>query len=351
VAEERTDVLVIGSGAAGAAVTKRLTDLGANVVCLEQGNWVKPGEYPSTFSQSFRPDRQAYTTSPNDRKRHEDYPVTTAGANPPQVDMFNAVGGTTIHWAGCFPRFHPSDFRVKTLDSVADDWPISYRDLEPYYDMNDREMGVSGLAGDPANPPRSTRPTPPLPLDAAGKIIARGYDKLGWHWWPCDNAIISRRYDGRPGCQLGSAAGCPPASRASTDLTYWPKALAHGAVLKTGARVREITLDEHSRVRGVLYHDSQGTVHEQRARVVVVCCNGIGTPRLLLNSKSKVFPDGIANSSGMVGRNFMTHLWRFLTGTFQETLDMHEELLLFTGIPIFSQQFYETDPQRVPPGA
>ena len=114
-AEERTDVLVIGSGAAGAAVTKRLTDLGAKVMCLEQGDWLKPGEYPSTFSQSFRPDRQAYATSPNDRKRHEDYPVTTAGANPPKVDMFNAVGGTTIHWAGCFPRFHPSDFRVKSL--------------------------------------------------------------------------------------------------------------------------------------------------------------------------------------------------------------------------------------------
>src|SRR5438874_8681952 len=116
VAEERTDVLVIGSGAAGAAVTKRLTDLGARVVCLEQGNWLKPGDYPSTFSQAFRRDRQEYDTSPNIRRRLEDYPVTTAGANPPLVDMFNAVGGTTIHWARCFPRLHPSDFRVKTLD-------------------------------------------------------------------------------------------------------------------------------------------------------------------------------------------------------------------------------------------
>lgn len=201
--EERVDVLVIGSGAAGAAVTKRLADLGAKVVCLEQGDWVKASDYPFTRSDwEVQLRRGPFHFSPNVRRRAEDYPIVPAGRNPPDVLMFNAVGGSTIHWTGHFPRFHPSDFRLRTLDGVADDWPIRYEDLSPYYDMNDREMGVAGHAGDPANPPRSARPTPPLPLGVLGETIGRGFDKLGWHWWVSDNAIISRDYDGRPSCDL-----------------------------------------------------------------------------------------------------------------------------------------------------
>jgi choline dehydrogenase-like flavoprotein len=346
VAENKADVVVIGSGAAGAAVTKRLTDLGAKVVCLEQGDWVKPDEYPSA-----RPDweialrRGPFHFSPNVRRRPEDYPVVTSGGHPPNVLMFNAVGGSTIHYTAHFPRFHPSDFRVKTLDGVADDWPISYKDLEPYYDMNDREMGVAGLAGDPANPPRVARPTPALPLGILGETIGRGFDKLGWHWWVSDNAIISSAYEGRPPCELHGKCmfGCPIGSKASTDVTYWPKALRKGAALKTWARVREITVNAEGRANGVLYYDRQGNLHEQLARVVVVSCNGIGTPRLLLNSKSRLFPQGLANSSGLVGRNFMLHPFRFLEGLFEQPIDGHDGPF---GIPAYSQQFYESDLKR-----
>jgi choline dehydrogenase-like flavoprotein len=253
--EEWADVLVVGSGAAGAAVTKRLTDLGAKVVCLEQGDWVRPEDFPSA-----RPDweiqlrRGTFHFSPNVRGRPEDYPVAWLDGKSPDVMMFNAVGGSTIHWTGHFPRFHPSDFRVRTLDGVADDWPISYKDLEPYYDLNDRETGISGLAGDPANPAGSLRPTPPLPLGVLGETIGRGFDKLGWHWWVSDNAIVSRAYDGRPACDFHGKCpfGCPIRSRASTDVTYWPKALAKGAVLRTQARVLEITVDAKGRARGAL---------------------------------------------------------------------------------------------------
>src|SRR6266542_6428628 len=169
-AEERADVLVIGSGAAGAAVTKRLADRGAKVVCLEQGDWTDRGNYPSTRDDwEIQLKRGPFHFSPNIRRLPEDYPVVAAGRHPPNVLMFNAVGGSTIHYTGHFPRFHPSDFRVKSLDGVADDWPISYRDLESYYDLNDREMGAAGLAGDPANPSRAPRPTPPLPLGVLGE--------------------------------------------------------------------------------------------------------------------------------------------------------------------------------------
>ncbi|MCZ6515359.1 MAG: GMC family oxidoreductase [Acidobacteria bacterium] len=344
--KDRADVLVIGSGAAGAAVAKHLAEKGAKVVCLEQGDWVNPAEYPSTQPDwEIQLRRGPWSFNPNVRRKPEDYPIVSAGNDAPEVLMFNAVGGSTIHWTGHFPRFHPSDFRVKTLDSVADDWPITYRDLEPYYEANDREMGVAGIDGDPCNPPRNARPTPPLPLGTLGETIARGFDKLGWYWWVSDNAIISKDYQGRPACTLHGKCmfGCPIGSKASMDVTYWPKAIKKGAVLKTRARVREITVDSQGRAQGVLYFDAGGNLQEAKAHVVVVCCNGIGTPRLLLNSKSKHFPQGLANSSGWVGKNFMIHPFRFLEGVFDASMNGWQGPF---GIPAFSQHFYETDHTR-----
>ncbi len=344
--QDPADVLVIGSGAAGAALSWRLASRGARVVCLEQGDWINPASFasvkPAYESHLFR---GAFHFDPNVRQRPEDYPVTIGGANPPSIAMFNAVGGTTIHWQAHFPRFHPSDFRVRTLDGVADDWPIGYEDLAPYYDLNDRMMGVSGLAGDPANPPRSPRPTPPLPLGKLGDTLVGGFDKLGWHWWISDQAIISEAYDGRPPCQLHGKCmfGCAIGSKASVDRTYWPKALAKGAVLVTRARVRDIVLTPDGRARGAVYYDRDGRIQEQLARVVVVCCNGIGTPRLLLNSASSRFPHGLANSSGLVGANFMTHPARWVQGVFADQMDGHFGPM---GNPLYSQEFYETEGRR-----
>jgi choline dehydrogenase-like flavoprotein len=345
-AQERADVLIIGSGAAGGALGWRLTELGARVVCLEQGDWIAPESMAST-----RPTyethllRGDWNFDPNVRKRPEDYPVVTAGEHPPQIFMFNAVGGTTIHWQAHFPRFHPSDFRVRSLDGVAADWPVGYGDLASYYDLNDGMMGVSGLAGDPANPPRTPRPTPPLPIGDLGRALVSGFESLGWHWWVSDQAIVSRAYEGRAPCLLHGKCmfGCPVGAKASTDRVYWRPAVAKGAVLRTRARVREITVDADGRARGALYYDTDGNLQEALARVVVVCCNGVGTPRLLLNSTSSMFPDGLANSSGMVGRNFMIHPARWVSGIFEEEMDGHIGPM---GQPLYSQEFYETDPGR-----
>jgi choline dehydrogenase-like flavoprotein len=206
-------------------------------------------------------------------------------------------------------------------------------------------MGVAGLAGDPANPPRAVRPTPPLPIGVLGDTLARGFNKLGWHWWVADNGIVSRDYDGRPACELHGKCmlGCPIGAKSSTDVTYWPKALKQGAVLTTWARVREIIVDCQGRARSVLYYDRAGKLHEQAARVVVVCCNGVGTPRLLLKSKSRYFPNGIANSSGVVGKYFMFHPWRYVDGVFEERLDGHIGPF---GAPLACHEFYETDLKR-----
>jgi choline dehydrogenase-like flavoprotein len=342
---ERADVVVIGSGAAGAAVTWRLATHGAAVVCLEQGDWLRPGDFVSErhdFEASLR--RGRYALLPNDRKRPEDYPVIAAGEGPANIAMWNGVGGSTVHWEGHFPRFHPSDFAVRRLDGVAEDWPISYADLEPFYDVNDSMIGVSGLTGDPANPPRTRRPTPPFPLGRSGEALVRGFEKLGWHWWPSDNAIISRDYDGRTGCDNRGRCnfGCPLRAKASADVVYWPKAMQAGAKLTVRARVKEIAVGDDGRVTGVVYWDRRGRMQMLRARVVVVCCNGIGTPRLLLASKSARFPDGLANSNGEVGRNFMNHPSRYVEGVFDEPFETES----FTGNPFFSQQFYETDRGR-----
>ena len=200
-AQEVIDVLVIGSGAAGGALTWQLTEKGAKVVCLEQGGWIEPSSMASAdvnYESHFK--RGNFNFDPNVRQLPEDYPVVIKkGEFNPAVSMVNAVGGTTIHWQGHFPRFHPSDFRVRTLDGVADDWPIGYDELAPYYELNDQMIGVSGLSGDPANPPRSPRQTPPLPIGKIGNTLVKGFEELGWHWWVADQAIISKSYNNRPG--------------------------------------------------------------------------------------------------------------------------------------------------------
>ncbi|WKK67128.1 GMC family oxidoreductase [Lutimonas zeaxanthinifaciens] len=344
---EDIDVLVIGAGAAGAALTWRLSEKGVKVVCLEQGGWIDPSTFPSMkINYETHLTREGdFNLSPNLRNRPEDYPVTTAGKNPPFIMMFNAVGGSTIHWQGIFPRFHPSDFKVKTLDGVADDWPIDYWELEPYYNLNDSMIGVSGLAGDPANPPRSARQMPPLPIGKMGKTLANGFDKLNWHWWVSDQAINSKPFNDRSQCMLHGKCmfGCPMGAKVSTDRTYWPLAIANGAEVRTWSRVKEITVDKFGRAKGAIYFDRENKIHEVKAKVVVVCCNGVGTPRLLLNSKSKLFPDGLGNSNGVVGKYFMVHPTHFINGVFDEVLDSHIGPM---GSPLFSQEFYETNEKR-----
>ena len=181
-ADDPVDVLIIGAGASGAAVAWSLAETRMKIVCLEQGDWMSPADYPSNGRDWETRAYGDFSISPNRRKRPADYPINEDDS-PISVANFNAVGGSTILYAGHFPRFHPSDFHVRTLDGVADDWPVDYATLEPYYAENDRMMGVSGLAGDPAYPPKEM-PLPPLPLGKLGHTLARGFNKLGWHWWP-----------------------------------------------------------------------------------------------------------------------------------------------------------------------
>ena len=175
-------------------------------------------------------------------------------------------------------------------------------------------------------------------MNTAGEAVARGINKLGWHWWPSDNAISSVYYDGRE-----PDRGAFLRSFSSSDIIYWPKAISAGAVLKTNSRVREILIDKQGQAVGALYYDKDGELHQINANIVIIACNGIGTARLLLNSKSGMFPNGLANSSGQVGKNLMHHPCGGVIGIFEENFGSPPGP---RGSSMLCQEFYETDPNR-----
>ena len=343
-AYDETEVLVIGAGMGGGAISKRLSDAHISVVCLEQGDWIHSAQHPHYHAEWEIEKRRSWSFDPNVRKGIEDYPVT--GAVTPY--MYNAVGGSTVHYAGHWPRYRPADFRKGTEHGLEGtiDWPVSYEDLSPFYDINDTEMGISGVPGDSAYPPRPglTR----LPVIAPGKLgrkAARGFDSLDWHWWPSDNAIATSPVNGRLPCNgCGNClSGCPRGSLGTTAVTYWPTAVRNGVDLRTHARVERINAAD-GRVTGATYVDVRtGVRREVRARIVVLCANGIGTPRLMLMSAQAGHPNGLSNSNGMVGTHLMHHSWAFVDCWFDEPIEGFKGAF---GMPLYCQEFYETDVRR-----
>ena len=176
----QTDVLIIGGGLSGSVAALTLAQAGFKVVVLEQGEWTELGSYPGASPEFELMERTLWNPNPSVRRNPADYPIDVKDSDI-HPTMFNGVGGGTILYGAHWIRLHPSDFRVRTLDGVGDDWPISWRDLWPWYDVVDREFGASGLAGDPALPDIPEYPMPPLPLSPAAKIAAKAMDRLGWH--------------------------------------------------------------------------------------------------------------------------------------------------------------------------
>ncbi len=338
------DVLIIGAGASGAAIAWSLLETRMRILCLEQGDHLADKDYPSRRDDYELARYGDFSCDPNVRQRKQDYPINSAESCITPVN-WNGVGGSTINFLGHWPRLRPSDFRTKTLDGVAEDWPVDYHTLAPFYDMNDRNIGASGLAGNTAYPYYAP-PHPPIPMGRLGRKLARGFNEKGWHWWPSDVAILSRDDDGRQKCVNAGTCdlGCAAGAKGGTNFTYWPMLEGAGVELRTNSRVREILVDEGTGfATGVLYHGPDGQVHEQRAEIVIMACNGVGTPRLLLNSTSKLFPEGLANRSGLVGKNLMFHPLTGVAGVFDEPMKGHEGPMACS---ILSQEFYESDPSR-----
>jgi choline dehydrogenase-like flavoprotein len=337
------DVLIVGGGTSAGVAAKHLAGAGFSVVCLEQGEWVDPGALPGTRAEYEVLGSKDWHPDPNVRDRREDYPVDCTSSDLP-LFMYNGVGGSSILYGGIWARALPSDFRVRTLDGVADDWPLSYDELLPFYQAVEREMGISGLAGNPAYPPAFEPPLPAAPLHLTGRRMAEGMNRLGWHWWPGTNAIPTQNYGPQGQCVRYGVCrmGCPEGSKASVDVTHFPAAVTNGARVVTRARVAEITLDERGRANGAVYL-RDGREHFQPASIVIMAAGGVGTPRLLLMSASQRFPNGMANSTGLVGKRLMVHPYAASVGLYEDDL---EDWLGPAGEHIGSMQFYESDVSR-----
>ena len=338
------DALIIGGGTSGGVVAKHLSEAGMKVVVLEQGEWPDRDDLPGEKVEYEFLAAMKWWPNPNVRDNPADYPINVDDSDT-EIWMYNGVGGSSVLWAGCWIRALPSDFRVRTLDGVCDDWPISYEDLLPFYQEMDHEIGAAVKPGNTAYPPDS-RPAPmdAHPINPGGRKAAEGLNKLGWHWWPGHNGIPTKDYNNLKQCErLGVCRmGCPNNSKFSSDLTHFPVAIKHGARVVTGARVSEITLDENGRANGAKYFRN-GRQRSIAASRVIVACNGIGTPRLLLLSKSERFPNGLANSSGLVGKRLMTHPYGTAIGIYDDFL---EDWLGPVGEMVQSLEFYETDASR-----
>jgi choline dehydrogenase-like flavoprotein len=334
------DVLVVGAGPSGAVVSHTLAEAGLEVLCLEQGEWVNPADFPANHPEWELLIQQQWHHDPNVRRLPADYPLDVIDSEMRPV-MFNGVGGSSVLFGAQWPRLLPSDFRVHTVDGVADDWPISYEELKPFHDEVDRFIGAAGVDGNPAYPPGLDFPMPPHPIGRGGRRAAEAMNELGWHWWPGTNAIVGYKHQTLEPCgRWGTCEfGCPAGAKASFDQIYLPQALKAGAKLTTGARVRKITIGPDGLADGAVWIDREGVEHHQAARAVVVCANGIGTPRLLLMSAADSHPDGLANSSGLVGRNLMLHPTSSVIGYYEEDLG---SWLGPAGELLQSMQFYET---------
>jgi choline dehydrogenase-like flavoprotein len=329
---DEVDFVVIGSGPAGGSVARELTRLGHDVVLLEQGKWYQPNEFHHDELGVFFNGK--YTISPELHAQTYRRTARDKAERRLYLNYAAAVGGSSMHFAANYWRLRPIDFkefsaRGAVKGAALADWPITYEELEPYYTAVEWAIGVSGQAGaDPKDAPRSRPyPLPPLPAHGPGALLEIGARKLGWHPIPAPMAILSQRYNGREGCHYCGFCWffpCEWGAKSGANFTMVPEAVQSGRCeLRTESKVRKIEVDARGRVTGVVYFDRNKHEVVQRAKAVFLCANGAESPRLLLMSKSNQFPDGLANSSGMVGRHLMFNGGTDAAGEFEHPINGH----------------------------
>jgi choline dehydrogenase-like flavoprotein len=330
--DDEVDMVVVGCGAGGSVLIQRLARAGWRVVGLDAGPfWDPDTDWVSDEAGSHH----LYWTEPR----------VIGGTDPVPMGSNNSgrgVGGSMVHYAGYTPRFHPSDFRTYSQDRVGTDWPLDYADLRPYYALIEEELPVSGDAwpwGDP-----HSYPYRPHPVGGNGEIFLRGARALGIGARVGPVAIANGRFGNRPHCIYRGFClqGCKVNAKASPLITHIPDALAHGAEIRADAMVTGVEVDEQTgRATGVHYIKA-GVPYFQRAAVVAIAGYSIETPRLLLNSASRRFPEGLCNDFDQVGRYLMVQGAPQTAGRFDAEIRMYKS----PPPEVSSEEFYETDPAK-----
>jgi len=351
---ETVDFIVVGSGVSGGTIARELSRAGFTVVVFEQG--------PRLTSADFEHDELKYqmlsgitnntTVSP---QTFRDDPTQTAvrPAFGNALVYARIVGGSSNHYTGNYWRLHKRDFHERSvLGPISGtgfaDWPISYQDLEPYYTKVEWEVGVSGLANaSPFDPPRTKPyPMPPLPVKSSGVLFERGARKLGLHPFPAPLGINSQPYRGRPGCAhcgFCIGFGCEVQAKSPSLYSMIPEAEATGRCeIRTQSYVYHVEVNGRGRTTGVMYFDKDKRQQFQKAKAVVISANGAETPRLLLNSTSNRFPNGLANSSGLVGKYLMFNQGASVHAQFEHELNEYKSVQ----VSRILHDFYDTDPKR-----
>lgn len=347
------DFVIVGSGSAGGILARELSTNGFQVVVLEQGPFRRADDFHHDelgvlmFGQLAGGDNSAHQQT----FRDDESKVAVAPAGPPPLDYAQTVGGASVHFSANFWRLREVDFKERSLLGPISgtnfaDWPISYAELEPYYTRVDYEIGVSGAPG-PSDSFRSRPfPMPPMPIKSSGALLETGARRLGFEVQPAPLAILSRPWNGRPACincGFCMGFGCEVNAKSSTLAAMIPAALASGnCEIRAQSAAYRIGTNGEGRVDEVFYIDSDGNQRSQKAKAVIVSANGAETPRLLLSSADSRFPDGLANSSGFVGRNLMFNGHSLSGGYFKEPLNDYKSVQVTRIV----HEFYDADPAR-----
>ena len=332
-------VVIIGSGAGGAAAAWALTQRGIACTVLEAGPWYDPAtdyrldrpdweqagfpeKIPTAGRQTFAPLQPLLPEWDDLRSWNRIRGRKIAGdQRSPQGGYKHVVGvgGSTLYFTGEYHRLNRRAMRMRSEYGVAADWPLSYDDLEPHYLRAETLVGTSGGAPDARRPRSAPYPLPPLPMSLASRTLQAGHAKLGYGFAPNPLAVLSEPYDGRPDCNFcgNCNRGCPRGDKGSADLTFLRHAVATGLCrVIPHAEVRELVIARDGRIAEAIHTDAAGALHRARAEVFVLAAGAIETPRLLLNS-------GAGGDNGQVGRNFMETLGWTSIGLHPDPIGSH----------------------------
>ncbi len=325
---KKKTIIIVGAGASGAAAAWNLSKISDyQVICMEQGGEINPKEYDYLSDEWERNKLSKYHKNPNLRKSLSDYPINDKDSQI-SIANFNGVGGSTLIYNAHLPRFKDSDFKTKYLDNIGTNWPFSYNDLNKYFELNEKRMGLAGKKNDPAYP-KIRNLLPPVKLGKSGELILKTFKSLNWHCWPSYSGIATKKIKNRK-----------ILSKANAINSYLKDALKNGIKLKTNCRVVKIKTNNKGRVAGIYFCEKGKKIKFLEASIIILACSGIGTPRLLLNSKNKRNKNGLANTSGQIGKNLMLHPLGYAEGRFKKFLASHVGP---EGCCVYSHQFYNSN--------